>query len=83
MRCSIAFFESPRQYAPATDSNSTAPIAPVESACPPRQRSVNSPIVYSVIGSPSGMPCASSTLYGLSRNFAIASSRVTRSPVIG
>ncbi len=46
-RCAAAsaLCSSPRQYAPATFISLSAPISPVVCAWPPRQRSVNSPIV--------------------------------------
>jgi len=45
MRWSIAFFSSPRQYAPATDRILKWRIAFVLGVWPPRHRSVNVPWV--------------------------------------
>src|ERR687898_113083 len=62
MRVSCVLRSSPRQYAPASEVSLTALIGFESWRCGPRQRSVNSPCVYSEI-CPSAVS-TSSTLYG-------------------
>ncbi len=63
MRCNCSFFESPRQYAPATFISLKTFSLPVDGTCGPRHRSVKPPCEYSLISSLAGIDSMISALY--------------------